>query len=92
MATDRTNPNSWQSDSNRLKDFRSSKDGPEVTAGPRRKKDTNRWCKGKVGREHDYTKYIPSHYFRDKYDPVCSVCNKVGNWMNTYDSKGNLIK
>lgn len=27
---------------------------PEVTGGPRKKKDTRKWCRGKVGIEHQY--------------------------------------
>lgn len=30
--------------------------------GFKRKKDTKRWCKGKEGREHDWTEYHPKRY------------------------------
>jgi hypothetical protein len=41
----------WKQGSIERRDFRSSKSGPEV-ARKKSKKDTKKWCKGKVGVEH----------------------------------------
>lgn len=42
----------WDGKNVERKVFLHSHDGPEVTGPPRPKKDTRRWCRGKVGREH----------------------------------------
>jgi hypothetical protein len=35
-----------------IRDARHDRGGPEVSGAPRKRKDTRRWCKGKVGVEH----------------------------------------
>jgi len=52
----------------------------------RSKKDTKRWCRGKVGREHDYeiTKHATSEYSWFNYDTwTCSQCGK--EWLRRSD-------
>lgn len=46
-------------------------------------RDTRRWCKGKVGQEHNYTWTVDTRYNfggrRDWYKLACSDC---GKWKN----------
>lgn len=60
---------------------------------PSRRKPTARWCKGHVGREHDYVwrsfaEYKRADYMRDWELEVCAHCGRERHWRNT---KGNLI-
>ena len=45
----------WKESSVARRDFRSGRNEPEVPkrGGLKRKKDTKRWCRGKVGKEHN---------------------------------------
>jgi hypothetical protein len=55
-------------------------------AKPRSTKDTKRWCRGKVGREHQYqiTKRHTGPYTWDNYDTwTCAQCGK--NWIRRPD-------
>lgn len=42
---------------------------PEIIGGPSRKKDTRKWCKGKVGQKHDFVT-------NDRGYARCSKCQK----------------
>ena len=54
MATLSENSDSWAASGIIRRDFRAAKDAPEVPGARNRgRKNTKRWCKGKVGREHD---------------------------------------
>ena len=44
--------NSWRASGIKRKDFRNDKSFDGVT-GRRKKKNTKKWCKGKVGKKHD---------------------------------------
>ena len=60
------------------RDFRQTKGNPEVAPKKGKKKNTNRWCKGKVGKEHDYSVNddlkVGTITFKRK---KCSQCSKV---------------
>ncbi len=45
----------------------------EPTQHKGKKKNTKRWCKGKVGREHSFTKKIVLSYMSYM---VCTICGK----------------
>jgi len=45
-------PSDWKERSIERRDFRSTRNGPEVTGKPRKRKDTKQWCKGVEGRKH----------------------------------------
>ena len=63
-----------------------SKQEERIRSG-KSKKDTKRWCKGKVGREHKFEtfpfpigmKLSPNREFNWLID-VCAVCGKHVNW------------
>lgn len=71
-------------DANARRDFRSGRNEPEIPkrGGIKRKKDTKRWCRGKVGREHE-----PFHFKRHAYYhvDVCRVCGKQLKSYWTWD-------
>lgn len=51
---------------------------------PKSKKDTNRWCRGKVGKEHNLVRFKPEHYrwFNEPlYDYVRVMCLNCGKEM-----------
>ena len=65
----------WQENALERRDFRATKNGPEV-APHRSKKDTRRWCRGKVGREHVWeTRHDHSMWLAFCIDR-CAVCGK----------------
>lgn len=73
----------WKQGAAERRDERHTK-APEVADGASlrggRKKDTKRWCKGKVGREHQpkCTPHLPGlGIFDGWFDLACSVCGKV---------------
>lgn len=76
-------PDSWKARSIAKRDAKHIHDGPEVPKPPRNKrKDTKKWCRGKVGVGHKYeTVSWPVHasytsaYVIDK----CSECGKETN-------------
>jgi hypothetical protein len=51
----------WKEESAKRRDFRSSKDGPESTGSKKRKKNKKKWCKGKVGEEHEFERHEHKH-------------------------------
>ena len=59
-------------------------DLPEVARAPRGKKNTRRWCKGKVGREHvegiRLSKYAASIYVQHLKRPAC-YWESRSNWL-----------
>lgn len=53
---------------------------PAVHSGLGQKKNTKRWCKGKVGREHDLKHVMLRDYGITKtWADVCQNCNKKLN-------------
>lgn len=73
MATLKDDDGSWQADSVKRKMFRQSKEQPEQSK-KRSKKNTRKWCKGVVGREHDFEWQI----YRGWQDWKVQVCNNCG--------------
>lgn len=69
-------PISWGKEgANRRRDFRQTHDGPEAPAH-RSRKDTKRWCRGVVGREHVYVWFrIEPCVFRC-WIRACEGCGK----------------
>lgn len=90
MATDRDDPGSWRSRDVQHRDQKHSHDGPEVLP-ERRKKDTKRWCKGKEGREHDYSVLVPWGMRTGLFEKVCSQCLKKHHKFEAFDIKGNRV-
>ncbi len=67
----------WKEDSKKRRDFRASKDGPESTGPKKRKKDKKRWCKGKVGVEHNYVLHKTFNLFSRKHKiNKCTNCGR----------------
>lgn len=70
----------WKESGVNRRDFRASKDGPEVPRGHRgikaptrrKKKDAARWCNGKVGVEHSLT-LIDRRYYSEAF---CTACGR----------------
>jgi len=76
---------SWRLAAAEVRDARHVHDGPEVVGGPAKPKDTKRWCKGKVGREHVLTVTIMSRYgLWAELVRHCSACGKEFDSCNTH--------
>ena len=70
---------SWKASGIKRRDFRSAHDAPEVPrrSGPKRKKNTKKWCRGREGKEHTIVRFEKNKYYSvDK----CSVCGKELKW------------
>ena len=68
---------SWRLGAAEVRDARHVHDGPEVTAAPAKHKDTRRWCKGKIGREHVMAVSIMNrHGIWAELVRHCSGCGK----------------
>jgi hypothetical protein len=69
------NLGNWREGGLILREFRASKDGPEVITKNKRK-NTRRWCKGKAGVNHVF-KVKHSHWARFCFCmDVCENCGK----------------
>lgn len=69
----------WSQSGVQRRDRRATHDDPPERALSRRKKDTKRWCRGKVGQEHDYVHWYTKTYsfFNRTYTVYrCSRCRK----------------
>lgn len=77
MARVSQDSDSWKASGVQRRDARQIKDNPQVKHPG--KKDTKRWCKGKVGREHVLlTRSIQLGGSREWGDEdYCKVCSKV---------------
>jgi len=78
MATlSKNGATSWRARGIVKKDARRTHAGPEVTTavGPT-KKDTKRWCKGKVGREHGFVVAVSHREFFPRLIAYCPECGK----------------
>lgn len=74
MVTLSEDSDSWKASGIKRRDFRSSKEDPEINRHTgNRKKNTKKWCKGKVGKQH-----IPVHLKVDLWHHVtlCQTCSK----------------
>lgn len=58
--------------------IRQMTDTERVVSHAKPKKDTKRWCKGKVGREHQYGELYPYYqgYARKWHERLCATCGK----------------
>lgn len=78
VKTDKT---SWKAGGVIARDIRAAKDELVQKASTKRK-DTKRWCRGKVGKDHVASEWLPV-YLLDKepwaYVKRCLVCNKKLN-------------
>lgn len=73
----------WKEGAAERRDARATKDEIEQRVGNAKKKDTKRWCRGKVGKEHTSVvgKRHPnpcgqSRWFGCWHYEFCSVCGK----------------
>jgi len=73
MARIKKDKTSWHASSVIRRDFRSSKEPPEVTGSARQKKNRSKWCKGKVGIEHNY---VDVPFEQQKYKNI-SRCKEI---------------
>lgn len=77
----------------RARDVRRIDQDPERLTGKSKQKNTKRWCKGKVGREHKPALVLRSMWGHRTCDPtstsrwfgcyhqeVCGYCGKVLRW------------
>lgn len=84
---------SWRLGAAEVRDARHVHDGPEVVGGPSKRKDTKRWCKGKVGREHtvvvrDATD-LGKRRFRMQLIRCCATCGKeLETWWAPWKVRG----
>jgi hypothetical protein len=69
----------WKVSGLEHRDFQHSHDGPEV-AKPRARKNTRKWCKGKVGVEHVLTM---SHSHWKNFRFCLNVCQNCGKEIYT---------
>lgn len=57
---------------------------PEAPAPHRSRKDTKRWCKGKVGREHAYRWILSPIRFGTQppswWEELCETCGRKARW------------
>lgn len=79
MATlSKDGDDSWHAGGVIRRDFRHTHNGPEVTGGPRKKSKSKRWCKGKEGREHNFTKIKRDGWsYLYRTTTCCANCSKA---------------
>jgi hypothetical protein len=64
---------------NARREFRQDRAGPEAPARIPAKKDTKRWCRGRVGREHRFT-WTASRWSERVFIEICDNCGKHGRY------------
>ena len=87
MARISDDASSWKAGGVQHRDFRHTHNGPEVPTRKGGRKNTRRWCKGIVGREHTIEVGIAAprwNLFRSGA-PIwivdkCTTCGKEFNW------------
>jgi hypothetical protein len=84
MATLSEDGDSWKASSLKRRDFRHTHDGPEVPKHGNKKKNTKKWCKGKVGKEHDMEIGVIARSYSSLSGAFvvdkCKGCGKEMNW------------
>ena len=90
MARIKRDSGAWVVSGIQKRDARHTHGEPEVMPGPRKKKDTKRWCRGKRGNEHSY-EWVPDKRHPATWKPEvfvlqCENCGKIedycwGNWF-----------
>lgn len=83
MATQKEDPDSWKAGGLKKRDFQHSHDGPEEMPHRSNKRGKAKWCRRKVGREHDFSGKVEKQYgpTMKRVYTVCSACGKYENWM-----------
>jgi hypothetical protein len=75
----------WKKEAAKRRDERASKNDPCNKVAKGKKKDTKKWCRGKVGIEHQPVCYTYAEYkndpdqykiFKDWRVLACKICNK----------------
>lgn len=57
----------------------------ELPRGPKKKKNTRKWCKGKVGVKHAWTRKKP-YDWTDTEAEVCDNCGKYGKFYWSFQT------
>lgn len=72
----------WSGGALKRKEFRHTHNGPEVPRHIGKKKNTRKWCKGKVGREHVWsrTAYLTIKWLNKSY--YCWHCEGCGKQLH----------
>jgi hypothetical protein len=65
----------WVAGANARRDFRQDRGGPEVPTRVPAKKNTKRWCRGRVGRDHSFS-WTESRWSDRLLIEVCDHCGK----------------
>jgi hypothetical protein len=89
MATLKEDSGSYKAQSVKHKEYRHSPVSSK-TVRKGAKKDTERWCKGVVGREHEWERAVPKNigiYLTLRRD-VCKNCNKQNHRTTEYLCNG----
>lgn len=79
-------PDSWHADGVRRRDFRAAADGPDTPRRTPARKDTRRWCRGVVGREHTAER-VPTGYRPVTFtvrDPLTGAAETVTKQVPTW--------
>lgn len=91
MARISDDDSSWKASGVQHRDFRHTHNGPEVSSRAK-KKNTRKWCKGVVGREHTFNVGVAAprwNRFRDGRPmwivDKCSTCGKETKWRRNPD-------
>lgn len=83
MTTLKEDGDSWKASGIKRRDFRNSKEEPEVNRHKgNKKKNTSRWCRGKQGQEHDVEHVPHPTYWR--YGSHVDRCKRCGKELKTY--------
>ena len=70
-------------DAAKRRDARHTKDEPRPVATPS-SKNTNRWCKGKRGKEHTLKCFVKWKIVSTCYVRACTVCGKeIDSWIDS---------
>lgn len=80
---------SWNASGVKRRDFRHDHSSPEIPRHKGKKKNTKKWCKGKIGVRHKFSREQKSFKFASIswswIEKTCTVCGKV---TNVYNKKG----
>lgn len=83
MARISEDSDSWKASGTIRRDFRSSKEDPEVNRHMgNKKKNTKKWCRGKTGQVHDIKHQ--EHPTYGKYGTHIDLCMRCGKEIKSY--------
>lgn len=66
----------WKEEANKRREFRQSKSDPEVPQHKGKRKNTKKWCKGKVGVEHSFLPVLKEFTYMSIRISRCENCGK----------------